>query len=101
MSCGDGHLGFPIGIKNRHLVKDIPMIKLFTFQASSPKPLGQLEPILAGMFLGWSSTKMLFFVLVGYSTWPPPLYETHVFVASLPPTSSRLAAYKFVCRKPT
>ena len=26
--------------------------KLFTFQASSPKPLGQLEPNLAGMFLG-------------------------------------------------
>ena len=26
MSCGGGHLGFPIGIKNRFLVKDIPMI---------------------------------------------------------------------------
>jgi hypothetical protein len=25
--------------------------KLFTFQASSPKPLGQFEPNLAGMFL--------------------------------------------------
>jgi hypothetical protein len=23
---GGGHLGFPIGIKNRNLVKDIPMI---------------------------------------------------------------------------
>jgi hypothetical protein len=45
--------------------------KLFTFQASSPKPLGQLEPNLAGMFLGWSSTKLLFFVPVGYSTWLP------------------------------
>ena len=43
--------------------------KLFTFQSSSPKPLGQLEPNLAGMFLGWSSTKLLFFVPVGYSTW--------------------------------
>ena len=41
--------------------------KLFTFQASSPKPLGRLEPNLAGMFLGWSSTKLLFFVPVGYS----------------------------------
>jgi hypothetical protein len=89
MSCGGGHLGFPIGIKNRNLVKDIPMIfhlqfgfsqfisfreedlKPFTFQASSPKPLGQLEPSLAGMFLGWSSTKFLFFVPVGYSTWLP------------------------------
>ena len=26
MSCGGSHLGFPIGIKNRKLVKDIPMI---------------------------------------------------------------------------
>ena len=26
MSCGGGHLGFPIHIKNRNLVKDIPMI---------------------------------------------------------------------------
>ena len=26
MSCGGGHLEFPIGIKNRNLVKDIPMI---------------------------------------------------------------------------
>ena len=26
MSCDSGHLGFPIGIKNRNLVKDIPMI---------------------------------------------------------------------------
>jgi hypothetical protein len=41
--------------------------KLFTFQASSPKPLGRLEPNLAGMFLGWSSTKLLFFVPVEYS----------------------------------
>ena len=47
--------------------------KLFTFQASSPKPLGRLEPNLAGMFHGWSSTKLLFFVPVGYSIllpWP-------------------------------
>ena len=66
--------------------------KLFTFQASSPKPLGQLEPNLAGMFLGWSSTSsetnwnpnckgmiigmsftnFLFFMLIGNPRWPPP-----------------------------
>jgi hypothetical protein len=34
--------------------------KLFTFQASSPQPLGQLETNLAGMFLGWSSTNFCF-----------------------------------------
>ena len=45
--------------------------KLFTFQASSPKPMGQLEPNLAGMFLRWSSTKFLFFAPVRYSTWLP------------------------------
>jgi hypothetical protein len=49
--CDGGHLGFSIGIKN--------------------KPLGRLEPNLAGMFLGWSSTKLLFFVPVGYSIWLP------------------------------
>jgi hypothetical protein len=26
MSCGGGHLGFPVGIKNTHLVDDLPMI---------------------------------------------------------------------------
>jgi hypothetical protein len=26
MSCGGGHLGFPIGIKNRKIVEDLPMI---------------------------------------------------------------------------
>jgi hypothetical protein len=30
-----------------------------------------LEPNLAGMLLGWSSTKLLFFVPVGYSIWLP------------------------------
>jgi hypothetical protein len=26
MSCGGGHLGFPIGIKNIKFVEDLPMI---------------------------------------------------------------------------
>jgi hypothetical protein len=26
MSCGGGHPGFPIGIKNRNFVEDLPMI---------------------------------------------------------------------------
>jgi hypothetical protein len=26
MSCGGGHLGFPIGIKNRNFVEYLPMI---------------------------------------------------------------------------
>jgi hypothetical protein len=31
MSCGGSHLGFPIHIKNRKLVKDIPMIILLQY----------------------------------------------------------------------
>jgi hypothetical protein len=27
MSCGGGHLGFPIGIKNRKFVEGLPMIR--------------------------------------------------------------------------
>jgi hypothetical protein len=35
MSCGGGHLGFLIGIKNSYLVKDLPMIipKFYVFYA--------------------------------------------------------------------
>jgi hypothetical protein len=35
MSCDGGHLGFPIGIKNRNLVKDIPMIIYLQFGSVS------------------------------------------------------------------
>jgi hypothetical protein len=37
MSCGGGHLGFPIGIKNRNLAKDIPLVsekKIFEISAN-------------------------------------------------------------------
>jgi hypothetical protein len=47
------------------------LLSQLTFYATSPKPFGQLEPNMAGMFLGWFSTKLLFFVLVGYSTLLP------------------------------
>jgi hypothetical protein len=73
MSCGGGHLGFPIGIKDTHLVEDLPMIipgqfgfnypsggKMFQ-NASSLKPLGQLKPNCPGMIIERSSTKFLFF----------------------------------------
>jgi hypothetical protein len=47
MSCGGGHLGFSIGIKNRDFVEDLPMI--------IPGHFG---------FIGWSSTNFTFFVLI-------------------------------------
>jgi hypothetical protein len=65
MSCGGSHLGFPIGIKNRYFVEDLPVFcsgmkfkmvataglsltldamgKMFQ-NASSLKSLGQLKP---------------------------------------------------------
>jgi hypothetical protein len=48
MSCGGGHLGFPIGIKNRNFVEDLPMI----------------IPGQFGLFL--------FFMPIGNPRWPPP-----------------------------
>jgi hypothetical protein len=83
MSCGGGHLGFPIGIKNIKCVEDLrmvlytlhvfcsdmkfkmaataglsltldPMGKMFQ-NASSLKPLRQLKPNCPGMIIGRSS----------------------------------------------
>jgi hypothetical protein len=80
MSCGGGHLGFSIGIKNRKLVEDLPMIKMAAtaglsltldpmgkmFQkASFLKPLGQLKPNCPGMIIGRSSTNFMFFMPIG------------------------------------
>jgi hypothetical protein len=66
MSCGGGHLGFPIGIKNREFVEDFPQ------NASSLKPLGQLKPNCPGMIIGRSSTNFMFFMPIGDPRWPPP-----------------------------
>ena len=69
-SCFLVHLDQKVHVNYCHQLASV-VYRLFTFQASSPKPLGQLEPNLTGMFLGWSSTTFLFFVPVGYSTWLP------------------------------
>jgi hypothetical protein len=36
MSCGGGHLGFPIGIKNIYFVEDLPMIIPVQFDFNCP-----------------------------------------------------------------
>jgi hypothetical protein len=36
MSYGSGHLGFPIGIKNRNVVEDLPMIIPSQFGLNCP-----------------------------------------------------------------
>jgi hypothetical protein len=55
MSCGGGHLGFPIGIKSIKFVEDLPMII----------PLEQLKPNCPGMIIGRSSTRCVFFMPIG------------------------------------
>jgi hypothetical protein len=83
MYCGGGHLGSPIGIKNKNFVEVKmaataglsltldPMGKMFQ-NASSLKPLGQLKPNCPGMIIGRASTNFLFFMPVGNPRWPPP-----------------------------
>jgi hypothetical protein len=81
MSCGAGHLGFPIGIKHRNFVEFFPMTGLSLtldpmgkmFQnASSLKPLRQLKPNCPGMIIGKNSTKFLCFMPIGNPRWPAP-----------------------------
>jgi hypothetical protein len=36
MTCGGSHLGFPIGIKNRNFVEDLPMINTGQFGFNCP-----------------------------------------------------------------
>jgi hypothetical protein len=36
MTCGGSHLGFPIGIKNRNVVEDLPMIIPVQFDFNCP-----------------------------------------------------------------
>jgi hypothetical protein len=79
MSCGGGHLEYPIGIKNTHLVENLPMSSDMKFKMAataglsltldpmgemfqnpfSLKPLGQLKPNCPGMIIGRSSTNLI------------------------------------------
>ena len=45
--------------------------QLFTFNSSSRKPLNIFQPNLPYMFIGWSSTRFVFLVYIGNSTWLP------------------------------
>jgi hypothetical protein len=75
MSCGGGHLGFPIGIKNREFVEDLPMIIPGQFGFNCPSGFREealLKPNCPGMIIGRSSTKFGFFMPIGYPRWPPP-----------------------------
>jgi hypothetical protein len=49
MSCDGGHLGFPIGIKNRNFVEDLPMIIPGQFGFNCPS--GFREEAFRNIFL--------------------------------------------------
>jgi hypothetical protein len=72
MSCSCGHLGFPIGIKNTHLVEDLPMIIPGQFGFNYPSSfreeafwnifsIGSNVKLSPAVAIGRSSTKFLFF----------------------------------------
>ena len=56
MSCGGGHLGFPIGIKNTHLVEDLPMIIPGQFGFNYPS--GFREEAFSNIFPIGSNVKL-------------------------------------------
>ena len=45
--------------------------KYLFLKSSKPSPYNQLVVLLAGMFIGWSSTAFVFLVEIGNSTWLP------------------------------
>jgi hypothetical protein len=77
MSCDGGHLGFPIGIKNNNLVKDIPMIfnnlKVFCsdmkFKMVAMAGLSLTLDPMGKMFQNASSGPMLIYVLRWWPSW--------------------------------
>jgi hypothetical protein len=66
MYCGGIHLGFPIGIKNRKFVEELPMIIPGQFGFNCPSGFReQLKPNCPGMIIGRSSTNFKFFMPIG------------------------------------
>ena len=56
MSCGGGHLGFPIGKENLNFVENIPMIIPGQFGFNCPN--GFREEAFWNIFLIWSNVKL-------------------------------------------
>jgi hypothetical protein len=56
MYCGGGHLGYPIGIKNTHLVEDLPVIIPGQFGFNYPS--GFREEAFSNIFSIGSNVKL-------------------------------------------
>ena len=61
----NGHMSYG------HKFVSVVVCKFFTFESSSLKRRGSMEPNFDGMFLGWYFTKFEFLVLIENSTWLP------------------------------
>jgi hypothetical protein len=66
MSCGGGHLGFPIGLKNLKFVEDLQMIIPGQFGFNCPS-----SNILFSETNELTEPKFLFFMPIGNPRWPP------------------------------
>jgi hypothetical protein len=67
MSCGGSHLGFPIGIKNKNFVEDLPMIIPGQFGFNCPsgfreEPFSTLSPIGSNVKLSSAVAAILNFI---------------------------------------
>jgi hypothetical protein len=67
MSCGGSHLGFPIGIKNRKFVQDLPMIIPGQFGFNCPsgfreEAFGNIFPIGSNVKLSPAVAAILNFI---------------------------------------
>jgi hypothetical protein len=62
MSCGGGHLGFPIGINNRKFVEDLPMIIPGQFGFNCPSGFREEaflpRPIICSDWLKFQSSSL-------------------------------------------
>jgi hypothetical protein len=59
MSCGGGHLGSPIGIKNTHFVEDLPMIIPGQFGFNCPSGFREEALIICSDWLKFQRSSSL------------------------------------------
>jgi hypothetical protein len=71
MSCGGGHLGFPIQIKIRNFVEDLPMIIPGQFGFNCPSGF-RVEAFWNIFPIGSNFKLSPFFMWIGNPRWPPP-----------------------------
>jgi hypothetical protein len=81
MSCGGGHLGFPIGIKNRKFVEDLPMIIPGQFGFNCPSGFREEA------FDHWN---VLYQVSVFFADWKSKMAAIAIHRLTLSPASQNM-----------